>query len=146
GWSISTDVIARGNSIASDSIVDDGANGTKKSLLVKGEIRTAFDYPWAGVMFSPGAAPMTPVNLSSKKALHFFCKGDGGKYRVMLYTKHGGYMPAVKLVTMGEKWKEYSLPFTSFDKIDGSDIMSIIFCGGPDPGPFQFQLDDVRLE
>ena len=146
GWSISTDVIAGGNSIASDSIVSDGAGNSRKSLLVKGEVRDQFQYPWAGVMFSPGPGAMNPVNLSSKKGLHFWCKGDGATYRLMIYTKHGGYMPAVKGIKMGDKWKEYSIPFSSFPDIDGHDIMSIIFCAGTDPGPFRFQLDEVGLE
>ncbi len=145
GWSVSTDAIAGGNSVAVDTVINDGADGSKKSLLVKGEIKTVFQYPWAGVMFSPGIGVMKPADLSSKKSLNFWCKGDGATYRIMIYTKRGGYIPAVKGIQMVPKWKQYSLPFASFDGVDSKEIMSIIFCAGTDPGLFQFQLDEVKL-
>jgi imidazolonepropionase-like amidohydrolase len=147
GWSLSVDAnVVGGNSDAVDAIVIGGANGSKKSLLVKGTIRNKFQYPWAGVMFSPGAATMQPANLSSKHALHFWAKGDGGTYRVMLYTKHGGYMPSIEQIEIPTVWKEYTMPFAGFNGVDGSDVLSFVFCGGPATGPFEFQLDEVGLQ
>ena len=46
----------------------------------------------------------------------------------------------------GAEWKEYVFPFASFGGIDGHDIMSLIFAGGPQPGSFAFQIDDVRFK
>ena len=45
-------------------VVAGGADGSGKSLAISGEVRQGFAYPWAGVMFLPGAQPMAPADLS----------------------------------------------------------------------------------
>jgi len=97
-------------------------------------------------MWSPGAQPFVPVNLSSKKAILFFAKGDGQTYRVLVFTTSGGRIPAQQTFTAGSEWKETTIPFASFNGTDGHDISAILFVGGPAPGKFDFQIDNVTLE
>src|SRR5271168_4104277 len=96
GFSESTDSIAGGKSTVELKIAEGGPTGSKHALQVTGTISNAFAYAWAGAMFSPGDGPMSPANLSSKKTLHFWTRGDGRMYRVMVFTKSGGYMPTQK--------------------------------------------------
>lgn len=77
GWSVSTDALANGKSTAELKCIAGGAEGSKGALEVSGTISDAFAFPWAGALFSPGSAPMAPANLSSKKAIHFWIRGDG---------------------------------------------------------------------
>ena len=105
----------------------------------------AFAYAWAGAMFFPGDAPMAPANLSSKKSLHFWTHGDGRTYRVMFFTKSGGYMPAQKTFTTGPDWAEIVIPFSDLGT-DGHDISGILFSASSDPGAFLFAIDNIRLE
>ena len=58
-------------------------------------------------MFAPGALPMAPANLSSKKTLRFFVKGDGKRYRVMMFARHLGFMPATRTFVAGTQWTKY---------------------------------------
>lgn len=146
GLSISTDSIAGGKSTAEMKVVDGGANGSKHSLQVTGTVSNAFAYPWAGVMFAPGAVPFAPTNLSSKKSIHFWAKGDGGMCRVMVFTASGGRVPAMKSIAVGSDWKEFNIPFADFGGTDGHDIEAIIFSSSADVGPFSLQLDDIRLD
>ncbi len=146
GWSSSTDSIAGGKSTANLSIADDGANGTPHSLAVTGEIVKAFAYPWAGAMFSPGPAPMQPANLSHFSGISFWAKGDGKPARVMFMAKTLGYMPATQNFTPSPEWKQFTYPLSTFNGISGADIMAIIFSGGTEPGPFHFQIDEVKLQ
>jgi len=145
GWSVSTDSYAGGKSAAEIKWIADGADGSKGALQISGTISDAFAYAWAGAFFSPGSAPMDPVNLSSKKAIRFWIRGDGRPYRLMIFTKSGGYNPAVQNLTVTTEWKETTLPFSAFG-IDGHDIGGILFTAGGSPGPFQFVIDNVRLE
>ena len=119
--------------------------GTVGALLISGTISDAFAFPWAGALFSPGSAPMVPVNLSSKKAIHFWIRGDGRPYRLMVFTKSGGYNPAIQNLTVAAEWKEITIPFSAFGT-DGHDINGILFAAGGSPGAFQFAIDNVRLE
>jgi imidazolonepropionase-like amidohydrolase len=146
GWSISTDSIARGKSVATMKVVDGGADGTPHALEVTGDIDGGLPFAWAGAMFAPGTQPLTPANLSSKKAVSFWTKGDGKAFRVLFLTRGGGSIPATQTFTAGPEWKKLSMPFTAFNGTDGHDIVAIIFVGGPAPGKFDFEIDDVRLE
>ena len=145
GWSVSTDAMANGKSTAELKCIAGGAKGSKGALLISGTISDVFAFPWAGALFSPGSAPMIPVNLSSKKAIHFWIRGDGRPYRLMIFTKSGGYNPAMQNLTVTAEWKEITIPFSAFGT-DGHDINGILFAAGGSPGAFQFAIDNVRLE
>ncbi|HYL63080.1 MAG TPA: CIA30 family protein [Candidatus Methylomirabilis sp.] len=146
GWTVSTDSIAGGKSTGEMKRVDGGANGSSGSLLISGNISADLPYAWAGAMFSPGTQPFQPANLSSKKAIHFWARGDRRTYRVMVFTQSGGYMPTQQTFVAGPDWKEFTFPFADFGGTDGYDVTAIIFAAGVPAGSFQFYLDDVRLD
>jgi hypothetical protein len=108
-------------------------------------ISDAVAYAWAGAFFSPGSAPFEPANLSSKKAIRFWIRGDGRPYRLMVFTKSGGYMPAVQDLAVTTEWKEIVVAFSALGT-DGHDLTGILFTAGGPPGSFQFAIDNVRLE
>ena len=144
-WSPTTDSIAGGKSTVKVELQKGGAAGTAQALHVTGEILPTVPYAWAGVMFSPGRAPFAPANLSSKKAVRFWAKGDGKTYRVMVYTQAAGYMPQQKTFVAGAEWKEEMFPLAAFNT-DGHDITALIFCGGPAAGPIDLSIDQVEMQ
>ena len=145
GWDVSTDSLAGGKSVAEMKVVPEGANNSRGSLMVTGEVRPGFQYPWSGVAFFPGSPPMSPANLSSKKEISFWAKGDGKTYRIMIYTKAGGYMPATREFVAGQEWKQFRLKLSDFGGTEGHDMTSVMFAGGPATGKFSFQIDEVRF-
>jgi len=146
GWMISTDSIMGGQSTADMKVVEGGANGTKGALQVTGKIAEGSPQAFAGVMYCPGPQPFTPVDLSSKKTLSFWAKGDGRGYAALVFTQAGGYMPAVQSFTTGPEWKEFRFPLSSFNGTDGKDVTAIMFSAGGQAGDFSFTIDTVRLE
>ncbi|HEY7236103.1 MAG TPA: CIA30 family protein [Gemmatimonadaceae bacterium] len=145
GWMKSTDAMAGGKSEATLAVTDGGANGGAKALSITGTISDALPFAWAGAMFSPGTQPMQPADLSSKKEIHFWAKGDGKTYRIMVFARSKGMRPIEQRFVAGPEWKEYVFPFSSFSGIDGHDFMALLFVGGPAAGSFAFQVDDVRF-
>jgi complex I intermediate-associated protein 30 (CIA30) len=145
GWVISTDQRAGGTSTAAMKVVDGGANGTPRSLETTGNVAPGLPYAWAGPMFMPGPLPMLPVDLSAAKALHFWAKGDGRTYHVMMFSESRGQMPLTVDFVAATDWKEYNFPFSAFEGVDGHDIMGIAFTAGPQPGSFTFRIDEVSL-
>lgn len=146
GWAVTTDSMAGGGSSASHEVADGGADGSAKSLLISGMISGRVPYAWAGSMFSPGAQVFAPANLSQWKEVRFWARGDGKMYRVMIFAQSKGFTPQFTTFTAGPEWKEYVFPLSSFGGIDGRDIMSLMFVGGPAPGPFEIQVDNVRFQ
>lgn len=133
GWMVSNDSVAGGKSTADLAVVD-GA------LQIKGTIVGPMPFAWAGAMFSPGAQPFQPADLSSKKELRFRARGDGKTYRVLFFNASKGYMPRTETFTAGSEWSEHV-----FALGEGKDMTSIMVVGGPEPGAFSLQIDDVRL-
>jgi imidazolonepropionase-like amidohydrolase len=146
GWILSTDQMAGGKSVAKFEVVPGGAEGSKSALQVTGEVTQGFAYPWSGVMFSPGPTPMAPANLSSRKGIQFWAKGDSQTYQVMLFSQRLGYRPATQNFVAGPEWKQFTMTFASFGDLDGSDIMAIVWAAGPKTGKFAFELDNIRIE
>lgn len=146
GWGLSTDQIAGGKSIGEIKVVSGGATGSAGSLQVSGTIDPGLPFAWSGAMFSPGTVPLSPTDLSSKRAIRFSARGDGKTYRIMVFSPSRGEIPLRQTFVAGEEWKEYVFTFASFSGIDGKDVAAFLWVGGPEGGPFGFQIDGVRLE
>ena len=145
GWDISTDSIRGGTSTAHIEVLSEGANGRNGSLLITGEITAAFPYAWAGAIFYPGSAPFAPANLSEKKGISFWAKGDGKTYLVMLFSQSSLTTPASVPFTAGVEWQYFSFLYSQFGAVDGHGLLGVLFTASPAPGKFTFQIDDVRF-
>ncbi|HZJ09793.1 MAG TPA: hypothetical protein VFD39_08870, partial [Trueperaceae bacterium] len=117
---------------------------SESSLLVSGEVGTAFGFPWAGTMFMPGAQPFGPADLSSKPNLHFWAKGEGDPYRIQLFCQNLGQVPAETSFETAAEWQEYDVALGEVGGCDVSGLMAVIFSAGQ-PGEFSFQIDDVEF-
>ncbi len=147
-WIPASDSMNGGKSTSKLMVVEPGGANTKGALQVTGELVAGRPFIFAGALFSPGAAPMKPVNLSKKNTISFWAKGDGGTYTLLVLTEarngQNGEPPAMTTFTAGPEWKQYSFPFSTFDT-DGSDLSGIGFIRVQEPGKFQFQIDEVEI-
>ena len=146
GWTVSTDAMIGGKSKAELKIVPGGTSGSQGSLLVSGTVEGKTPNRWAGAMFYPGATPMAPANLSAKRAVIFWAKGDDKAASIMLFFQSNGFTPAMKSFVPEKEWKRYRFELGDFNGCDGSGIMGVFFGGSVAPGPFSFQIDDFRFE
>ena len=145
GWNISTDSIRGGHSTAEYTVVPEGANGGKGSLLISGNIDPEYSYLLAGVIFFPASTPGQPANLSNKKGLSFWAKGDGKQYNVSILAGSFTTIPASVSFTAGHEWQLHTFAFTDFAAVDTREILGITIAAGSAKGAFRFQIDDVRL-
>jgi len=145
GWAVSTDAYAGGKSKAAIKVVEDGGDGSRRSLSVSGEVAPGLSYAWSGAIFFPSSVPFAPANLSHKTELVFRAKGDVKTLQVMVNLKDRGFIPLTVPVRIGADWGELAIPFKAFGNSDGSSITAITIAAGPEPGPFAFHIDDVRL-
>jgi hypothetical protein len=143
-WQVSTDSFRGGKSSAEMKVVDGGAENSKGALQIMGEV-VASQVPWAGVIFFPGPTPMAPVNLSSKKAISFWTKGDARAYCVMVFEQSAGYIPKTATFNAAADWQKITLPLSRFET-DGHDLMGIFIGACSPPGHFMLEIDNVRME
>ena len=146
GWLVSTDSFVGGKSKAQFAVVEGGANASKGSLRISGTIDDRPQPRWAGVLFSPGKAPMSPADLSTKKAISFWAKGRPQVGSVMLFDQSRGFAPSIRPFDVAEVWAHHRFELKDFDGSDGKKILGLFFGGGAEVGDFEFQIDDVRFE
>jgi beta-glucosidase len=148
-WTGAGDQMNGGKSTATLAVVEPGAAETKGALQVTGEVIPGGPFVFAGAIYWPGAAPMQAVNLSSKKEISFWAKGDGNTYTLLVLTQsrngQGGDMPATQSFVAGPEWKQYTFPFSAFET-DGSDLTGMGFIRVMTPGKFQFEIDQVEIK
>jgi len=87
-----------------------------------------------------------PANLSAKKSLSFWVKGDGRTYQLMVFARSGGGNPVMQPFTATANWQRVRFPFASLGGSDGYDLTALQFMAGPEAGKFNFQIDDLRLD
>ena len=146
GWIVWTDTSMGGKSTATLKIAPGGAHGSKGCLDISGDVvASGLNVLWAGAMFVPGKARMDPVDLSAKKSLSFWAKGEGRPYTVMIFAQSFGYEPVGQSFSAGPEWKQFTFPLKSFKGTDGHGLMGV-FVGSPTPGKFDLLIDDVRFE
>ena len=144
-----SDAMNGGKSTIAIAPVEHGANGSKGALKVSGELIAGAGFLWSGALFSPGGAAgmqPEPANLSGKKTISFWAKGDGGAYVLAMMTEgNAGGMPAMRIFTAGPEWKQYSFPISAFGT-DGSDVTTLLFAHGQAAGKFEFLIDEVEIK
>jgi beta-glucosidase len=148
-WIPASDSMNGGKSKSSFKIVEPGANGTKGALEVDGEvIASGGPFGFAGALYSPGQSIMQSVNLSNKKSISFWAKGDGKTYSLLALTDQrdgSNGEPAMQPFVAGPEWKQYTFAFSDFET-DGSDIKGLGFIHLQEPGAFSFQIDQVEIK
>jgi hypothetical protein len=88
---------------------------------------------------------MSPANLSAKSGITFWAKGDGKTATIMVFSQSRGFLPALKTFVAGPEWKPVRFDWKEFDGLDGTGMLGIFFGGGFEPGPFELQIDEVKL-
>ncbi|HEY7354044.1 MAG TPA: CIA30 family protein [Terriglobales bacterium] len=145
GWMTTSDQQIGGKSTVTMKPVEDGANGSKGALQITGEIVPGAEFTWAGVLFHPGDSPEAAVNLSNKKTISFWAKGDGKNYALAVTTEsNAGQMPVIEPFVAGSAWKQYTFSLSDF-KTDGHDITGLTFAHAQEPGKFEFEIDQVDI-
>ncbi len=147
-WIPASDSMNGGKSKSSFKIVEPGANGTKGALAVDGEvISSGGPYSFAGALFSPSQTIMQSVNLSSKKTISFWAKGDGKNYVLLVLTDQrdgSNSEPAMQPFVAGPDWKQFTFALSDFET-DGADLKGLGFLHAQEPGAFSFQIDQVEI-
>ncbi len=145
-WVAGSDGMNGGKSTSSIRAVAGGANNSKGAMQVTGELVAGAQFLWGGALFAPGGSPSESVNLSGKKTISFWAKGDGKTYTIAVTTENNqGGMPAMKQFAAGTDWKQYSFPISDFGT-DGSDITGLAFVSAGAPAKFGFEIDEVEIK
>lgn len=139
GWQVTTDAMNGGASTA-ELAVEAGA------LVVRGETKAGFAFPWAGAIWFTGPQPMQAVDFSGRTTLRFRTRGDGRSYAVMLFgAGAAATVPPMVPFSSGAEWAVIEIPLDSFATANPSIIAGLAFVAQSPLGSFTFELDDVEI-
>jgi imidazolonepropionase-like amidohydrolase len=146
-WTITTDTMAGGKSSATQAWQAGGAGGTAGALKVQGEVSGDLPYAWAGTLFMPGAQPFAAVDFSGRKTLVFQVRGQPRAMSAMLFSGPATQrMPAMAPFKVTAEWAEVRIPLAGFQGADLQQVRGLAFTAGLPAGPFNFEIDSVRIE
>ena len=116
------------------------------ALVVTGEIAPGTAFPWAGVIWMPGAQPMQPVDFSGREVIRFRTRGDGRQYSVMLISsaEPAGPPPTVTFTAL-EDWMQVEIRLGDFPTATPEIIAGLAFVAEGPVGGFAFEVDDLEL-
>jgi hypothetical protein len=139
-WSPSTDSIAGGASTVTVSRAE-GA------MRLAGTVDGKLPFAWAGALWTPGGGFDKPRDFTALKELRFRAQGGGtDRFRVMLFTATGGYMPKDVYFTAASGWQDVVIPL---DQVQGADltcVTALVLGAGPKAGPFTLSVTDLRFQ
>lgn len=145
GWQPRSDRVRGGGSQADIALID-RRGGTGGALRVVGRIAAGRGGGpgWAGAMRLLASEPPAGVDLGALQSLHFAVRGtDRAAVRVLLFTLRGAGTPIeIASVPTSPRWTEHTVSLA--DQPD-RHVVAVLFSGGPGPGDFHFELDDVAL-
>ncbi len=143
GWGEQSDARFGGDSRVMMTRVPGGALDSPGSLRIEGELGPGRNAA-AGVTFWFGRERWRGVDLSALTGLSFWSRGDGRTYTLRMYAEgSGGDARSVSFVA-GPEWQEHHFDLSEFGDIDRGNVVLIHFTV-EEPGPFSFQIDEVRL-
>jgi hypothetical protein len=119
-WYKITDQPLGGKSTVDGTVVNGGAAGTKKSGRISGVVTTDFKYGGFAGMGVHVNREGKGQDMSTYSGLSFYCKGDGGKYRVSVMSAavkdHNEFG---KEFTAARTWTLVKIPFSELAQVQG---------------------------
>ena len=146
-WIVTTDQMAGGASTATEAWQAGGADGSKGAMHVQGEIAGSLPYAWAGTLFMPGRQPFEPVDFSQRRTLVFKVRGPRRALSAMIFSGAATQrLPAIAGFSITPEWTEVRIALDRFVGADPTRVRGIAITAGMPAGPFEFEIDDVRVE
>jgi imidazolonepropionase-like amidohydrolase len=145
GWSPTTDRIAGGASEVTVLPDAPGAGASRAALRIAGTVAPGAPWPWAGALYSPGAAPMQAVDGRAIREIVFQARGDGREYAVLLFSGAQGGLPAMQAFVAGPAWGEVRIPLEGFRGADPGQLRGFAITAGLPHGAFALEVDAVEL-
>lgn len=97
---------------------------------------------WPGIEFAPSGIPGTPADLSARRGLRFWAKGDGRPLRMVMITETGRREHEFQLDSV---WRPFEFEFPDAPDFDLSHFLHLIFADTGVPGHREFQIDEIAF-
>lgn len=143
-WMAASDQMRGGRSTARIARITGGAADSAGALRVEVELASQGvdgQPAWAGVFFSPGAAPMAPVDASEVSTLHLQVR-SAAPLQLLLFSGEGA--PAVVPIAASAEWRSVEVDLANLAGLDRSRLRGISL-SATGSGTQRFDIDQVEV-
>lgn len=143
-WMAASDQMRGGRSTARISRIDGGAEGSAGALRVEVELAEpgiGGQPPWAGVFFSPGAAPMAAADASAANSLHLQVRSPT-PLQLLLFSGEGA--PTVVPIASSADWQSIDIDLSSLPGLDRARLRGISISAAGS-GAQYFNIDQIEI-
>ncbi|SDD86748.1 amidohydrolase family protein [Aquimonas voraii] len=143
-WMPASDQMRGGRSTARIARIADGAADSAGALRVEVELAeqgTDGQPAWAGVFFSPGSAPMAPVDARAVTRLHLQVR-SATPLQLLLFSGEGA--PTVVPLAAGTEWRSVEIDLENLAGLDRSRLRGISL-SATGSGAQRFDVDQVEV-
>ncbi|MCF6193749.1 MAG: hypothetical protein L3J46_05380 [Kangiellaceae bacterium] len=104
-------------------------------------------FPWSGLSFLPGESMQQGVDFSELGSITFDAKTttDSQIISVLIF-QQGSFQPFEQKVELNKFWKNYRVELASFAPLDLENVVNVSIVVNNKQGPFEFDLDNLKLE
>ena len=156
-WSATTDQMMGGQSTVALGLTEGG------TMRMVGEVKAGAQFRWAGAGLALSPDWSVVGDLAAIETISFRARGRGGPFRALLFSPDLASPPATASFEVGEAWRTIRLPLSKFGSfppvaernapvaernapVAARKIRGLSVVGGPHPGRFQLEIDDVRMD
>jgi len=142
-WQPTSDQRFGGNS---DISISHEHNDGRHFLLMKGEVKTKFSYPWAGAFSSFSVDNKKAINIEEIQAISFDTKGSTGKYKIMIFSTKQPMRPIEIEFEVNEQWRKKTLSLTHIAPALLRSVTGVAIVATLPNSRFELMIDDVWLD
>lgn len=139
-WHPTTDAMIGGTSTANVIRTPDG------NLRLSGEIKPGAFTAWAGASLAFSQDWSALKDVRGLSAIVFRARGTPASFRLMAFGENLSGIPAETRFQIGPEWREVRIAWSALPSLDPSALRAIALAAGPEAGPYQLEIDDVRFE
>lgn len=143
-WMAASDQMRGGRSTARIARIEGGAAESAGALRVEVELASQGvdgQPAWAGVFFSPGAAPMTPVDARGVSTLHLQMR-SAAPLQLLLFSGEGA--PAAVTIAASAEWRSVAIDLANLAGLDRSRLRGISL-SATGTGAQRFDIDQIEV-
>lgn len=154
-WTAFGDQAPGGKSQAQVEVISSGAQDSKHALRVSGELKSGFEYPFAGAFATFDAGPVGK-DMRTYSGVRFFARGDGKSYQIQVLCSAvqdgNNYSSGF---TAESQWKLYEVKFADLAQNPywgaqvewtGMDVGGVAFRTADSAlGQFRLEVDQIEF-
>jgi imidazolonepropionase-like amidohydrolase len=143
-WMAASDQMRGGRSTARIARIEGGAADSAGALRVEVELASQGvdgQPAWAGVFFSPGGAPMTPIDARAVSSVRLHVR-SAAPLQLLLFSSEGA--PAVVTIAASAEWRSVEIDLANLAGLDRSRLRGISL-SATGSGAQHFDIDQIEV-